>query len=275
MTRSRLFTLWVASLVALLAVAGLAVAAKKQMVSTKLGPRLCETTYGGKFVAVPEFPGERIDRRLLTDLAWLERKYRIFLTDGYSMDDVHSANGEHPLGLAADIVPNRAAGGTWNDIDRLAAWAEPQQNKPRAPFRWVGYDGDSGHGRGHHLHLSWNHSATKPGIPAQTVSTVFCPTTATTTPTPTPPVTPPTGATEPTGTTGTTGTGGGRGGRGGRANQTEETAPTGGGGGGATSSPGGGVRGGGRTGSGSGGVAGRISTAAPVVETSGVDYANR
>ncbi len=45
------------------------------------------------------------------------------------MDDVHSINGEHPVGLALDIVPNKAAGGSWNDIDRLAgvggAEAEP------------------------------------------------------------------------------------------------------------------------------------------------------
>ena len=26
------------------------------------------------------------------------------------------------------------------------------------PFRWVGYDGDAGHGCGNHLHLSWNHA---------------------------------------------------------------------------------------------------------------------
>ena len=32
------------------------------------------------------------------------------------------------------------------------------QNRPKAPFRWVGYDGDSGHGCGNHLHLSWDHA---------------------------------------------------------------------------------------------------------------------
>ena len=233
------------------------------MVSTKLGPRLCETTYGGKFVAIPDFPGERIDRRLLTDLAWLEAKYKIFITDGYSMDDVHSANGEHPLGLAADIVPNRAAGGTWSDIDRLAAWAEPQQNEPRAPFRWVGYDGDSGHGRGNHLHLSWNHSDTKAGIPAQTVNTIFCPT-ASTTPVPTPPVAPPSGAPQPHGDVDPdetpTPSGGGNGGRGGQ---------------GGTSTPGGGVRNGDRSGSGSGGIGGPHLHAPPVIETAGVGFAQR
>jgi uncharacterized membrane protein YgcG len=253
---------------AVLALGGIALAtnsSKARMVSTKLGPRLCETVGGGKFVAIPEFPGERIDRRLLTDLAWLESKYKIFVTDAYSMDSVHAQNGEHPIGLAADIVPNRAAGGTWNDVDRLAAWAEPVQNEPRTPFRWVGYDGDSGHGRGDHLHLSWDHSETKPGIPAVTVDTIFCPTAATT-PVPTPPVAPPTGATQPHGHTGS-----------GQGTSTTPPAPAGGGGGGgggggASSSPGGGVRNGGRSSSGSGGVAGRAADAPPVLGPVGPGY---
>ena len=38
--------------------------------------------------------------------------------------------------------PDSRRGGTWNVIDRLAKWAEPRQNQPRAPFRWVGYNVD-------------------------------------------------------------------------------------------------------------------------------------
>ena len=162
------------SLVGILALAAVGLA-QKRMQSTKIGPRLCETTYGGKFVDIPGFPGEKLDRRLLSDVKFLQRRYKIFVTDGYSMSDAHAANGEHPIGLALDIVPDKAAGGSWNDIDRLAKWAEPRQNRPRSPFRWVGYDGDSGHGRGHHLHLSWAHTDTKPGRPAATVYTVRCP----------------------------------------------------------------------------------------------------
>jgi hypothetical protein len=153
--------------------AGTAVAGA-QMLSTKLGPRLCETTGGGRIVPIPGFPGERIDRRLLTDIRWLRRRYPIFITDGHSNDPVHAANGEHPLGLALDIVPDPGAG-TWRDITALARWAEPRQNEPRTPFRWVGYDGDSNHGRNHHLHLSWSHSVTKPGRIARTVYTLRCP----------------------------------------------------------------------------------------------------
>lgn len=224
--------------VSVLAVAGIALAAGMQ--STKLSPMLCETTGGGKFVAIPGFPGEMVDRRLLADIRWLERRYPIFITDGYSMDDVHAQQGEHPIGLALDIVPNRAEGGRWPDITRLAHWAEPTQDHPRAPFRWVGYDGDEGHGRGDHLHLSWGHSETTPGRPAKLVDTIRCPDPiggSTTPPTTTPPL--------PTG---------------GGTSVTGQTAPVHAGnhrhrGGGGTST---------------GGVGGKLELAPPVVETGGV-----
>ena len=155
--------------------AGIAAVAAARMRSERLAPRLCETIGGGRFVGIPGFPGEKIDRRLLRDVKMLVRRYHVFVTDGYSTDPVHSKNGEHPIGLALDIVPDTANGGTWRDIGRLARWAEPHQDQPRAPFRWVGYNGDAGHGRGNHLHLSWSHGAAKYGKPARTVYTVRCP----------------------------------------------------------------------------------------------------
>ena len=125
-------------------------------------------TSGGRFVAIPGAPGHTIDRRLLADVAYLQRKYKIAIVAGYELHG-HAKKGEHPIGLALDIVPG--PGGSWSDIDRLAKWAEPRQNRPRAPFRWVGYNGDKNHGRGNHLHLSWNHTPAKRGRPAGTVWT--------------------------------------------------------------------------------------------------------
>ena len=145
------------------------------MASVQLQEGLCQTTGGGEFVPITGFPGESIDKRLLDDIAWMVQRYKIFITDGYSTSGVHAANGEHPIGLAIDIIPNKAVGGTWRKVTKLARWAEPTQNQPRAPFRWVGYNGDAGHGRGNHLHLSWMHSATKPKHPAELVYTRFCP----------------------------------------------------------------------------------------------------
>jgi hypothetical protein len=112
---------------------------------------------GGQIVAIPGQPGQSIDARIVADVLTLQASYHFAVTAGYAPTG-HAAGGEHPLGLAVDLVPG--PGGSWNDIDALARWAEPTENHPRPPFRWVGYDGDPGHGRGNHLHLSWNHSST-------------------------------------------------------------------------------------------------------------------
>lgn len=158
-----------------IALAGLvALPAQAKMRTEQVSKHMCKTTGGGKFVGIPGFPGEKIDRRLIPDIRWMKRKYKIFVTDGYSRDPVHAANGEHPIGLAADIIP-RPHGGTWELIGDLAHRFEPKQNQVRLPMRWVGYNGDAGHGRGNHLHLSWSHSDTDPGHPARVVYTRKCP----------------------------------------------------------------------------------------------------
>ena len=112
---------------------------------------------GGRIVAIPGFPGESIDERLVSDVLWLVRTFRVSVTDGFASSG-HAEDGEHPLGLAVDLIPG--TGGSWDGVDRLARWAEPSPGRPRPPFRWVGYDGDAGHGRGDHLHLSWSHAPT-------------------------------------------------------------------------------------------------------------------
>lgn len=132
--------------------------------------------YGvGKIVpipaSIPHEEGDMIDKRILPDLRWIAKRYPIYVTDGYSgplpdgehvgCNRCHVRGSDHYNGLAVDIVPLNGDGkcdSTWAPITRLAHWAEPVQNKPRAPFRWVGYDGDAGHGCGNHLHLSWNHA---------------------------------------------------------------------------------------------------------------------
>ncbi|MEX2107612.1 MAG: hypothetical protein WD827_01845 [Solirubrobacterales bacterium] len=121
--------------------------------------------------SIPHEEGDMVDRRIIPDLRWLAQRFPIYVTDGYSgplpngkhagCDNCHTRNSDHHNGLAVDIVP--LGGGTrcegkWKAITRLARWAEPVQNRPVPPFRWVGYDGDASHGCGHHLHLSWNHA---------------------------------------------------------------------------------------------------------------------
>ena len=175
----------------------LAAIASKRMVSTKLGPTpLRDDRRRQVRRRSPTSPASGSTAGCSPTSRWLEKRYKIFVTDGYSMDDVHAANGEHPIGLALDIVPNKRRRRHLDDIDRLAAWAEPEQNQPRAPFRWVGYNGDAGHGRGNHLHLSWSHSETKPGRTARTVYTSRCPSPPTTPPPSTEPDDPPGGGTD-------------------------------------------------------------------------------
>jgi hypothetical protein len=122
--------------------------------------------------AVPHEEGDMVDSRIVPDLRWIAQHFSIFVTDGYSgplpngehvgCSNCHVSDSDHYNGLAVDLVPLHGTSGkcdaTWAGITRLALWAEPVQNKPVPPFRWVGYDGDAGHGCGNHLHLSWNHA---------------------------------------------------------------------------------------------------------------------
>jgi hypothetical protein len=140
------------------------------------GPATTRVVYAtGEIVpipaAVPHEEGDMVDRRIVPDLRWIAAHFPIYVTDGYSgplpngehvgCNNCHVKHSDHYNGLAVDIVPLNGSAkcdATWQGITRLALWAEPQQNKPVPPFRWVGYDGDAGHGCGNHLHLSWEHA---------------------------------------------------------------------------------------------------------------------
>lgn len=121
--------------------------------------------------SIPHEPGDMVDDRILPDLRWIAKRYPLYVTDGYSgplpdgehvgCDECHVRNSDHYNGVAVDVVPadpTSVCDSHWAAITRLALWAEPVQNKPVPPFRWVGYEGDAGHGCGNHLHLSWNHA---------------------------------------------------------------------------------------------------------------------
>ena len=78
------------AIVALALLALAAAPAAGAMKTTKLAPHLCEVVGGGRFVDIPGFPGEQIDRRLIPDIRWMKREFHIFITDGYSTDPVHA-----------------------------------------------------------------------------------------------------------------------------------------------------------------------------------------
>jgi len=121
--------------------------------------------------SIPHEDGDMVDKRIIPDLRWIAQRYPIYVTDGYSgplpsgehvgCDNCHVKGSDHYNGLAVDIVPAEPSSrcdSHWTAVTALALWAEPRQNAPLQPFRWVGYNGDAGHGCGHHLHLSWNHA---------------------------------------------------------------------------------------------------------------------
>jgi hypothetical protein len=121
--------------------------------------------------SIPHEDGDMVDKRIIPDLRWIAQHYPIYVTDGYSgplpsgehvgCNNCHVKGSDHYNGLAVDIVPAEPSSrcdSHWTTITALALWAEPRQNAPLQPFRWVGYNGDAGHGCGNHLHLSWNHA---------------------------------------------------------------------------------------------------------------------
>ena len=127
--------------------------------------------HGGRVVPIPGQPGHSIDPRIRDDVVYILRRFKAKVTAGH--EGGHSPRGEHPIGLALDLVPDVRRGGTWADLDRLAKWAGWRPGKPspgKGPFRWVGWNTESNHGKGHHLHLSWERSGKVGGdLPAGAV----------------------------------------------------------------------------------------------------------
>jgi hypothetical protein len=147
--------------------------------SASAGPAVTRLAYGTSEIvpipaAIPHEEGDMVDRRIIPNLRWIAARFPIYVSDGYSgplpngeragCNGCHVKHSDHYNGLAVDITPvnwSDKCDANWRGITRLALWAEPVQNEPAPPFRWVGYDGDSGHGCGHHLHLSWEHAPAK------------------------------------------------------------------------------------------------------------------
>jgi hypothetical protein len=148
--------------------------------SAAVAPTYHTTYRPGKIVpvgsSVPHADGVMVDRRIVNNLRYLAENYPIYVVEGYAgplagvgqvgCRKCHVKHSDHYNGLAVDIVPLHWDGlgcdSSWKGVTRLAHWAEPRQNRPRLPFRWVGYNRDVNHGCGNHLHLSWDHAAAKP-----------------------------------------------------------------------------------------------------------------
>ena len=62
----------------------------------------------------------RIDPRIRNDAIAIGRRYRVAYWDCLGGHPPHIINGEHPIGVACDIVPDRSRGGTWGRVQQLA-----------------------------------------------------------------------------------------------------------------------------------------------------------
>jgi hypothetical protein len=166
---------WIACAVAAAAVVALLVSSLASAMRDSPGPTRINDRQG-RFVPIPDrvphVKGAYIDKRIKRQLIWIKRHFRIYITEGFAgrlpsgkkvgCPSCHVENSEHKIGLAVDIVPlhndwTGRCNERWASVTKLAKWAEPRQNRPLPPFRWVGYNKDVNHGCGNHLHLSWNH----------------------------------------------------------------------------------------------------------------------
>ena len=95
--------------------------------------RLMAITGGGRWVPIPGQTWARVDRRILADVLYMIRRYRVRITEGFGTVG-HEPFGEHPLGLAVDIAPG--PGGTWAGRvpARALGRAAPEPPAPPIPL---------------------------------------------------------------------------------------------------------------------------------------------
>jgi hypothetical protein len=145
-----------------------------------------EADGSGWLAPVPGFSGERCDARIVPDVVALTSEFGLQLTACFG-GRPHVVDGEHPLGLAADLVP---VDGDWSRTLRLAetfGWSPSCAASGcggRGPFRVILYNGYPGHGDpAHsatpHLHLSWQHAPAAPFTRAAWVRVLITPSTET------------------------------------------------------------------------------------------------
>lgn len=137
---------------------------------------------GSDWLATVPGTSLQCDRRIVGDVVMIVERWHVSLTACYAPTG-HEFGGEHPLGLAVDLVP--APPTTWANVAALARWAGWRPacaatgcaSQTGTVFRFVGYDGYPGHGdpahagANAHLHLSWSWRGDR-GPPAASVRTL-------------------------------------------------------------------------------------------------------
>jgi hypothetical protein len=135
--------------------------------------------FDGIWLAPVPGTGVRCDARIVPDVRLILDRFGLRLTACFAATG-HATGGEHPVGLATDLVPED---GDWQrtmNAARFFGWSPDCAgtgcaDRVGSPMRVVLYNGYPGHGDpAHcrppgcppHLHLSWSHAPTAPLTPA-------------------------------------------------------------------------------------------------------------
>jgi hypothetical protein len=135
--------------------------------------------FDGRWLAPVPGTAMQCDARIVPDVRFLIERFSLRLTACFAASG-HEPLGEHPLGLAVDVVPADGDWGRTMEAARFFGWstdcaATGCAARARAPIRVVLYNGYPGHGDpahcaapgcSAHLHLSWSHALTAPLTPA-------------------------------------------------------------------------------------------------------------
>ena len=144
---------------------------------TPIGGGSVRVPYAGRWLAPVPGTSVECDARIVRDVQYLLRAFKLTATSCFSRSSVHAVAGEHPLGLALDAVP---VGGDWDQAlaaARAFGWspscaASGCEGVVSGPFRVVLYNGYPGHGdpahagANAHIHFSWQHAPAQPFTPA-------------------------------------------------------------------------------------------------------------
>jgi Transglycosylase SLT domain len=161
----------------------LATAARYRGATVETSTGVRRVPFSGRWLAPVPGTDVRCDARIIEDVLYLIHRFGLTVTACFAASG-HDIDGEHPLGLAIDVVPQN---GDWH---RTAATARFLGWKPacaavgcasdvRPPMRVVLYNGYPGHGDpgrcrppvcAPHLHLSWMHGTAAPLTPAPWVA---------------------------------------------------------------------------------------------------------
>jgi hypothetical protein len=157
----------------------LATAERYHGASSAVNAGVRRVAFTGRWLVRVPGTTEHCDARIVNDVLYLVHRFGLTVTACFAASG-HDVHGEHPLGLAIDVMPTD---GNWDRTQaaaRLFGWrptcaATGCAGHVTPPMRVILYNGYPGHGDPEHclapgcpphLHLSWAHGPAEPLSPA-------------------------------------------------------------------------------------------------------------